>query len=104
MDTKESKKPRKNGGSRLSDHDTSITLGNPELVFKAFMHALQEGDSESALEILAGGLRHLNKSAVGRKYRIPRRTLYNLLDKKSVPSLEVVAKVCRAIKQESLRK
>lgn len=89
---------------RLLDHDTSATLGDPGLVFETFMQCLKEGDAESAREVLAASLRHLNKSYLERRYHIPRRTAYNLLDKKSVPSLELVAKVCLAIKQEAARK
>ena len=85
---------------RLLEHDTSITLGNPRLVFKTFMECLEEGDAEAALEVLAGGLRYLNKSHLERRYHIPRRTVYNLLGKKSVPTLELIAKACRAIREE----
>src|ERR1035437_1785772 len=88
----------------LEDHDTSKTLGNPEIVFAGFMECLQEGDHVAAREILAGGLRHMNKSKLSRSHRIPRRTLYNLFDGKVAPGLDLVAKVCRAIRQESIRK
>jgi DNA-binding phage protein len=85
----------------LERHDVSKTLGEPELVFAGFMDCLQEGDHAAALEILAGGLRHMNLSKVSRRHRIPRRTLYNLLGGGAVPGLDLVAKVCRAIKLES---
>ena len=95
---------RKREKMNLEEHDTSRTLGNPEIVFAAFMDCLQEGDHVAAREILAGGLRHMNKSKLSRSHRIPRRTLYNLLDGKAAPGLDLVAKVCRAIRQESIRK
>src|SRR6266571_4863841 len=60
--------------ARLLDHDTSATLSNPNLVFKTFMECLKEGDAESAREVLAASLRHLNKSHLARRYDIPRRT------------------------------
>lgn len=82
------------------DHDTSVTLSNPRLVFKTFMECLEEGDSKSAREVLAASLRHLNKSQLEKHYHIPRRTTYNLLSRKVVPSLDLVAKVCQAIRQE----
>lgn len=88
---------------QLSDHDTSKTLGDVDLVLRTFMECLQEGDAESAREILAASLRHLNKSELARRYHIPRRTTYNLLDKKSLPTLSLIAKICHAIKQESSR-
>jgi DNA-binding phage protein len=97
-------KDRKNRKMHLEEHDTSKTLGNPEIVFAAFMDCLQEGDHVAAREILAGGLRHMNKSKLSRSHRIPRRTLYNLFDSKSAPGLDLVAKVCRAIRQESARR
>jgi len=94
---------RKDKKLLLEKHDTSKTLGNPEIVFAAFMECLQEGDHVAAREILVGGLRRMNKSKLSRSHRIPRRTLYNLFDSKSVPGLDLVAKVCHAIRQESLR-
>lgn len=94
------KSQRKNYRLRLMEHDTSKTLGNPNLVFKTFMECLEEGDAESAREVLAASLRYLNKAHLQRRYRIPRRTVYNLLARKGAPSLELVAKVCHAIRQE----
>ena len=91
---------KRRGRVKLLDHDTSVTLGNPRLVFKTFMECLEEGDSQSAREVLAASLRHLNKSHLEKRYHIPRRTAYNLLSRKVVPSLELVAKVCQAIRQE----
>jgi DNA-binding phage protein len=89
---------------KLLKHDTTASLGDVDRVFKAFMACLGEGDVDSACEILAASLRHLNKSELERRYHIPRRTTYNLLDKKSMPSLELVAKACLAIKQEAARR
>ena len=86
---------------RLHYHDTSVTLGNPDLVFRTFVDCLREGDAEAAAEVLAGGLNHLNKSQMSRRYDIPRRTIYNLLARKSSPSLDLVAKACHAICQEA---
>ena len=91
---------KRRGRVKLLDHDTSVTLGNPRLVFKTFMECLEEGDSKSAREVLAASLRHLNKSHLEKRYHIPRRTAYNLLSRKVVPSLDLVAKVCRAIRKE----
>lgn len=88
----------------LEEHDTSKTLGNPEIVFAGFMECLKEGDHVAAREILAGGLRRMNKSKLARSHGIPRRTLYNFLDGKAAPGLDLVAKVCRAIRRESGRK
>lgn len=88
---------------KLLVHDSAKTLSDPDLVFRTFIDCLREGDSESAREVLAAGLRHLKKSHLETRYRIPRRTAYNLLDKKANPSLGLIAKVCQAITQESER-
>lgn len=96
-------KNKRNRKIKLLDHDTSVTLSNPRLVFKTFMECLEEGDSVSAREVLAASLRHLNKSYLAKHYHIPRRTAYNLLSRKGVPNLELVAKVCQAIQQEFKR-
>lgn len=89
---------------KLIRHDTSMTLGKVDLVLKTFFACLLEGDADSAREVLAASLRHMNKRELERRYHIPRRTTYNLLDKKSVPSLDFIAKACLAINQESARK
>ena len=96
----------KNGKTKkmnLEEHDTSKILGNPEIVFAAFMDCLQEGDHVAAREILTGGLRHMNKTKLSRSHGIPRRTLYNFFDGNAAPGLDLVAKVCRAIRRESIR-
>lgn len=90
--------------TNLREMDFSKTLGNPELVFSAFMACLQEGDHVAAREILAGGLRYMNVSKFSRRHGIPRRSLYNLIGKDVVPGLDLVAKVCCAIKRESVRR
>ncbi len=95
---------KKDKSVKLSGHDTAITLGNSELVFRTFMECLKEGDFQSAREVLSASLRHLNKSQIEKRYHIPRRTAYNLLNGKVMPNLELVAKVCQAIGQESARK
>lgn len=94
-------KKKKASKPRLYNHDTSLTLANPKHVFKAFTECLKDGDHEAALEILAASLRHLNKTKLAKHYNIPRRTAYNMLQKKSVPGLDLVAKVCHAIKSEA---
>ena len=86
--------------AKLLDLDTSATLNNPKLLFETFMECLEEGDSQAALEVLAASLRHLNKSHLARRYHIPRRTAYNLLSRKVMPSLDLVAKVCKAIQDQ----
>lgn len=87
--------------SRLVDFDSSASLRDPEGIFETFMNCLKEGDDEAAVEVLAAGLRYANKSAFSRRHGISRRTLYNFLGKSGSPSLDLVAKVCRAIRDEA---
>lgn len=82
--------------------DPSKTLGNPKFILEAFTECLAEGDHEEALEVLAAGLRHMNKTRLERTYKIPRRTAYNLLEGR-MPSLALVAKVCNAFRLEGMR-
>ena len=101
---KKSKKKTRKGKTidhrQLLTHDTSITLSDPDLVFEGFIQCMKEGDHDSALEILSASLRQLNKAHLERRYKIPRRTAYNLLQRKSMPGLDLVAKVCYAIRIE----
>ena len=94
-----SKKTR--GKSRLVDYDPSASLRDPEGIFETFMECLMEGDDTAAVEVLVAGLRHANKAEFARRHDISRRTLYNFLGKSGSPSLELVAKVCRAIRRDA---
>ena len=94
-------KKEKYGKLALYRYESSRKLANPKLVFRAFTECLKEGDHESALEILAASLNYMNKTRLSRRYKIPRRTAYNLLQRKSVPGLDLVAKVCHAIVSEA---
>lgn len=98
-----SKKTGRKRRIRLVPLELSKELSDPKLVFDAFMECLAEGETEEAREVLAAGLRCMNKTRLERTYRIPRRTAYNLLDRKTLPNLALVAKVCNALRQESLR-
>lgn len=88
----------------LTWHDPTETLRDPEAVFAGFMACLKEGEHEEALGILAAGLRYMNKSRLAESHLIPRRTLYNMLEGKSSPSLELVSKVCKAIAEGAAKK
>ena len=98
---KNSVRSRKTPRSCLLRHHTGTTLGNPDLVFKTFVECLREGDAEAAIEVLAAGLRQLNKLRLERRYHLARRSAYNLMGKKSMPSIDLVAKVCHAIDREA---
>lgn len=86
----------------LTVFDPSGELGDPEGILDAFVQCLQEGEHVEAQQLLAAGLKYMNKSRLSKRYGIPRRTLYNLMDAKRSPTLESVAKVWHALKQESL--
>lgn len=88
----------------LKPFDASKTLGDPDKVLAAFVSCLKEGDGEAAQEVLAGGLAYLNKSALARDYKIPRRSLYNLMTYRASPSLKLVAQACRALCLEAAKK
>ena len=57
----------RNKKMKLLDHYTLDTLLNSELVFKTFMECLEEGDSDSAIEVLAASLRHIKKNHLDKK-------------------------------------
>lgn len=86
----------------LTPFDPSKELNDPAVILAAFVECLQEGEHVEAQQILASGLKYMNKSRLSKRYGIPRRTLYNLMDERRSPTLESVAKVWRALQQESL--
>lgn len=87
----------------LIPYEPSHDLRDPQGILSTFLDCLQEGDDVAAREVLAAGLRHVNKSRFARAHGIPRRTFYNFLDEPGSPTLALVAKVCRAIKKEAIR-
>lgn len=76
-------------------------LSDPNGILVAFAQCLAEGEHGEAQGLLASGLKHMNKSRLSKRYGIPRRTIYNLMDARHSPSLELVAKVCRALTLEA---
>ncbi len=84
---------------RLYKHNTSRNLRDSGLVFKTAMECLGEGDYESFIEVLAASVEQMDKAKLERRYDIPRRTTYNLLERKSIPRIDLVAKICLAIKE-----
>jgi DNA-binding phage protein len=101
---KQNLKTKKDRRLRLLEHNTGITLSDANLVFKTFIECLREGDAEAATEVLAAGLKQFNKSQLEKRYHIPRRSIYNLMDRKVTPNLDLVAKVCQAIEHEAAGK
>lgn len=87
----------------LTPFDPSDALSKPENIMAAFISCMEEGEHEEAQQILASGLKYMNKARLAKRYKIPRRTIYNLMDERRSPTLATVAKVCHALKQESLK-
>lgn len=87
---------KQNAAAGLIPYDFS-GLDDIEGVLDTFFDSLKQGDPEAAHDMLCAGLRHMNKSQLSKRHAIARRTLYNLLQGKSWPSLALVAKICEIL-------
>ena len=69
--------PRKN--VKTKKFDSAKKLRDPNFIAKAFFQALQENDTDAALEILDGYLMATGKMEIAKQANIPSSTVYNAL-------------------------
>lgn len=85
-------------GAKLEEHKPDVSLKDRALIRKALVEAFFEGDVEGFKEILAAHLRALSKDEISKNTGVSRATVFRMLDRKSNPSFENVAKVVSTLK------
>lgn len=95
--TKTLEKPRLKSNSQASDYSASTELANHKFISDAIADALMDGDAEAVREILLAHLEQVHKDRFYKDAGISRRALFKLMEPNANPTLESLAKVCKAL-------
>ena len=78
---------------------TSKELKNSKLVVDTLLECIRNGDIESFREVLTAHLMTLNKTKLAKKSGLGRRTLYDLMDQKTVfnPELSTISAIIQSL-------
>jgi probable addiction module antidote protein len=90
-------KPRLKSGSQASDYSALSELANRKFISEAIADALIDGDAEAVREILLSHLEQVRKDHFYKDAGISRRALFKLMEPNANPTLESLAKVCKAL-------
>lgn len=90
-------KPRLKAGSQAYDYSAASELANRKFISEAIADALIDGDAEAIREILLSHLEQVHKDHFYKDAGISRRALFKLMEPNANPTLESLAKVCKAL-------
>ncbi|OIO08407.1 MAG: hypothetical protein AUJ52_08215 [Elusimicrobia bacterium CG1_02_63_36] len=79
----------------LKNHNPNKTLRDNRKILRHVHEFLDEGDHRSAMELLGGLLIRLNKTRAATELGITRQSLYNYIDGKRTPDIEVFSKMLK---------
>jgi len=97
LKSKAAAKPRLKAGSQAYDYSAASELANRKFISEAIADALIDGDAEAIREILLSHLEQVHKDHFYKVAGISRRALFKLMEPKANPTLESLAKVCKAL-------
>jgi len=89
--------PRLKSGAQAYDYSPSSELANRKFISEAIADALIDGDAEAVREILLSHLEQVHKEHFYKEAGISRRALFKLMKPDANPTLESLAKVCKAL-------
>ena len=90
-------KPRLKSTAKASDYSAASELRNRKFISEAIADALIDGDAEAVREIMASHLEQVHKDHFFKEAGVSRRALYALMKPRANPTLESLAKVCKAL-------
>ena len=90
-------KPRLKSGARAYDYSATAELANRKFISEAIADALIDGDADAVREILLAHLVQVHKDHFYKEAGISRRALFKLMEPNANPTLESLAKVCKAL-------
>jgi DNA-binding phage protein len=90
-------KPRLKAGSPAYDYSAASELANCKFISEAIADALIDGDADAIREILLSHLEQVCKDHFYKDAGISRRALFKLMEPNANPTLESLAKVCKAL-------
>lgn len=92
-----SRRPRLKPDSQVYDHSALAQLKNPHFIARAIADALMDGDADAIREILFAHLEQVHKENFFKDAGISRRAMFKLMQPNANPTLESLAKVCKAL-------
>jgi DNA-binding phage protein len=92
-------KPRLKIGSQAYDYSAASELANRKFISDAIADALLDGDADAVRDILLAHLEQVHKDNFYKDAGISRRALFKLMEPNANPTLESLAKVCKALAQ-----
>lgn len=95
--TKAGARPRLKSGVKAEEYSPSSELANRKFISDAIADALLDGDADAVREILLAHLEQIHKDNFYKEAGISRRALYKLMEPDANPTLESLAKVCKAL-------
>ncbi len=90
-------KPRLKVGSQAYDYSAASEMANRKFISEAIADALIDGDADAVREILLAHLEQVHKDHFYKRAGISRRALFKLMEPNANPTLESLAKVCKAL-------
>lgn len=99
LKTKTLKKPRLKVGTQAYDYSAVSELANRKFISDAIADALLDGDADAVREILLAHLEQVHKDNFYKEAGISRRALFKLMEPNANPTLESLAKVCKALSE-----
>ncbi len=90
-------KPRLKSGSQAYDYSAASELANRKFISDAIADALIDGDADAVREILLSHLEQVHKDHFYKDAGISRRAMFKLMEPNANPTLESLAKVCKAL-------
>ncbi len=89
--------PRLKSGNQAYDYSATLELVNRKFISEAIADALLDGDADAVREILLAYLEQVHKDHFYKDAGISRRALFKLMEPNANPTLESLAKVCKAL-------
>ncbi len=90
-------KPRLKVSAAAYDYSAASDLANRKFISAAIADALLDGDADAIREILVSHLEQVHRDQFFKDAGISRRTLFKLMEPNANPTLESLAKVCKAL-------
>lgn len=90
-------RPRLKANNQAYDYSAASELLNRKFISEAIADALIDGDADAVREILLSHLEQVHKDHFYKAAGISRRALFKLMEPNANPTLESLAKVCKAL-------
>ena len=84
----------------FTEWKSSIDFSSPKKVKKMLLEHFADGDHETFFDLLYLYLKHVGKTKLSKKTKIPERTLYNFLTKEHKTSSENIFKIMKYLTDE----